>query len=310
MKITFLKLIFILLIFSNCDRKKTDRSIITDEEYGDIFNEKEPYKTYEKNKSECNKILISIYENRINNKNIISKYAPFTITKNYEVLGTAKFDLLLKNGKRTGYCCCPNKNLSISFYNKTNKIDTYLVDNTQFKDKVIIFDEGYQFSYIISNKNWNTFLNESEILSYKEYSTSQLNDARKVFNFSLKNNLVLETSTNVSKYWMYYDGDFFLKVKEHGKELKAIDVIKNIEEKYPKDNFKVEVLYQRHNYSPDKSVYYDCEIEMKIYSNKNFYDKLKMYKSKSSYKKTKAEFCVLGKKETLNGLNKILKETK
>ena len=315
MKTTFCKFICILLFLSNCDKKETDGAIIeggtiTDEQYGDIFNENEPYKTYEKNKGECNKILISTYESIINNDNVKSKYAPFSIIKNYEIIDITRFDLLLKSAIKTGYCCCPKQNLSITFYNKSNKIDTYLVDNTQFKDTVIIFDQGYQFSYRITDKKWKKFLNESEVLNHKEYLTAQLNDARKIFNFSLKNNLVLETSNNVSKYWMYHDGEFYLNIKERGHELRAIDVVKKIKEGYPKNKIKVEVIYQKHNYKPDKSEYYDCEIEMKIYCSKNFYNKFKMHKLKSSYKETKAEFCVLGRIETLNKINNVLSEIK
>jgi hypothetical protein len=308
MKITILKLIIILLLFTNCNRKKPNGNIETSEEYGDLVTNYS-YKTYAKNKSECDRLLISNYDDERNDKKVQSKYSPFAINNNFEILGTEKFDLLLKNSKKTGYCCCPNKNLSINFFNKTKEFDNYLVDTIEYKDKVIIFDESYQFSHIVKKIDWRNFLKESEHLNSKEYLTSELNSARKVFNFVLKNNLILKTSNNVSKYWMYYDGEFYLKVKEYGNELKAIDVIDYIKNEYPKDKYKVEILYQKHSYSPDKSDYYDCEIEMKIYCNIDFYNNFNLYKSKSSFKKTKAEFCVLGKIETLNKLNFILKET-
>ena len=307
MKIKFIKIICILIILFSCSEKKKPKNFITSEEYGDIYNEENSTKQLNYNSKNCNRLIIGVYEepSSIINKKP-SKYAPYSKEKNYELLSSNKLDLLLAKSKKTGYCCCPHRNLSISFYNKTKEFASLLVDTIEHKDKVIIFDEGYQSSNIVSKTDWKNFINQTELLTSNEYSTKNLNAARKVYNFALKNNLVLKTSNNVSKNWMFYDGKFFLKVKEYGTELKAEDLVEKIKSEYDDEKFEVEVLFQKHSYSEDKSEYYDCEIEMMIYCNKDFYNKFDLYKSKSTFKKTNAEFFVLGKTETLKEIDKIL----
>ena len=311
MKNKTLKIIIFLVLFVSCKNNKKPKEFITSEEYGDIYNENISAKQYNFDSVNCNRLLIGIYNetSETDNKKV-SKYAPYSTEKNYELLLPNKLDALLAKSKKTGYCCCPNRNLSINFYNKTREFDAKLVDTMQYKDKVIIFDEGYQSSNIVSKTEWNKFLNETELLNSNEYFSTNLNSARKIFNFTLKNNLILKTSNNVSKNWMYFDGEFFLKVKENGNELKAEDLVEKIKDEYANDKFEVEVLFQKHSYSNDKSEYYDCEIEMKIYCSKDFYNRFSLYKFKSAFKKTNAEFLVLGKTETLNQIDKILTKVK
>lgn len=311
MKNKFVKIICILIILFGCSEKKKPNYFITSEEYGDIYNEENSTKQLNFDSKNCNRLIIGNYDESsdILNKKP-SKYAPYSKVKNYELLVPNKLDALLAKSKKTGYCCCPNRNLSISFYNKTKEFTSLLVDTIEHKDKVIIFEKGFKYSYIVSKTDWKNFLNQTELLTSNEYFTTNLTAARKVYNFALKNNLVLKTSHNVSKNWMFYDGKFFLKVKEYGTELKAEDLVKKIKSEYDDEKFEVEVLFQKHTYSEDKSEYYDCEIELMIYCNKDFYEKFDLYKSKAAFKKTKAEFFVLGKAETLNKIDKIATKIK
>ena len=311
MKNKFVKIICILIILFGCSEKKKPNYFITSEEYGDIYTEENSTKQLNFDSKNCNRLIIGNYDESsdILNKKP-SKYAPYSKVKNYELLVPNKLDELLAKSKKTGYCCCPNRNLSISFYNKTKEFTSLLVDTIEHKDKVIIFEKGFKYSYIVSKTDWKNFLNQTELLTFNEYFTTNLTAARKVYNFALKNNLVLKTSHNVSKNWMFYDGKFFLKVKEYGTELKAEDLIKKIKSEYDDEKFEVEVLFQKHTYSEDKSEYYDCEIELMIYCNKDFYEKFDLYKSKAAFKKTKAEFFVLGKAETLNKIDKIATKIK
>ncbi len=311
MKNKFVKIICILIILFGCSEKKKPNYFITSEEYGDIYNEENSTKQLNFDSKNCNRLIIGNYDESsdILNKKP-SKYAPYSKVKNYELLVPNKLDELLAKSKKTGYCCCPNRNLSISFYNKTKEFTSLLVDTIEHKDKVIIFEKGFKYSYIVSKTDWKNFLNQTELLTSNEYFTTNLTAARKVYNFALKNNLVLKTSHNVSKNWMFYDGKFFLKVKEYGTELKAEDLIKKIKSEYDDEKFEVEVLFQKHTYSEDKSEYYDCEIELMIYCNKDFYEKFDLYKSKAAFKKTNAEFFVLGKAETLNKIDKIVTKIK
>lgn len=67
-------------------------------------------------------------------------------------------DSLLNKTPKTGYCCCPYTNYSIAFYNNKTKIDTYYADTLEFKNKVRIYEGGYQFSFIIEKTIWQNFL--------------------------------------------------------------------------------------------------------------------------------------------------------
>lgn len=72
------------------------------------------------------------------------------------------FENVFKNGKRTDYCCCPDINYSIYFYQSKEKeyFALYHVDTTQFKNKVRIFETSYQYSYIVDKKIWKEYLNK------------------------------------------------------------------------------------------------------------------------------------------------------
>jgi hypothetical protein len=69
-------------------------------------------------------------------------------------------DSLLDQTPKTEYCCCPNTNYSIAFYNDTMKISTFYADTLEFKNKVRIFEASYQFSFIIEKAIWKSFLKE------------------------------------------------------------------------------------------------------------------------------------------------------
>jgi hypothetical protein len=69
-------------------------------------------------------------------------------------------DSLLNQTPKTEYCCCPNTNYSIAFYNNKTEINTYYADTLEFKNKVRIFEGQYQFSFIIEKAIWKNFLKE------------------------------------------------------------------------------------------------------------------------------------------------------
>ncbi|HKX87056.1 MAG TPA: hypothetical protein VJL37_10295 [Flavobacterium sp.] len=68
------------------------------------------------------------------------------------------FKKLLENSEHTGYCCCPETNFSIVFYRDSEKIVTYFVDTIEFKNKVRIFEGGYQYSFLIEKQKWKNYL--------------------------------------------------------------------------------------------------------------------------------------------------------
>lgn len=70
------------------------------------------------------------------------------------------FKKLFENSKYTDYCCCPETNLAINFYKGSKEIETYFVDTIEFKDKVRVFEQSYQYSFIIEKQKWKSFLKE------------------------------------------------------------------------------------------------------------------------------------------------------
>jgi hypothetical protein len=74
-----------------------------------------------------------------------------------------KFKNLFNNAERTAYCPDSKANYMIVFYNNQKQIDYYYVDTIKLKDKVIVFQKGYQSSQIIEKLMWNNFLKEVKL---------------------------------------------------------------------------------------------------------------------------------------------------
>ena len=74
-----------------------------------------------------------------------------------------KFKSLFTNAERTAYCPDSRSNYMIVFLNKQKQISQYFADTIKSKDKVIVFQAGYQSSQIIKKTAWNSFLQEVEL---------------------------------------------------------------------------------------------------------------------------------------------------
>jgi hypothetical protein len=87
-----------------------------------------------------------------------------TIVENKEIYTASSkeqlenFRKLFIDSERTGYCCCPTTSYTISFYYHRNNFEYYEVDTIEFKDKVRIFENTFQYSYLVEKKNWKDFL--------------------------------------------------------------------------------------------------------------------------------------------------------
>ena len=73
------------------------------------------------------------------------------------------FEQVFKNGKHTGYCCCPDVNYSIYFYqNDENEyFALYHIDTIEFNNKARIFEDSFQYSYIVDKKKLKDYLEET-----------------------------------------------------------------------------------------------------------------------------------------------------
>lgn len=69
-----------------------------------------------------------------------------------------EFKKLFENSNYTEYCCCPETNMAINFYENSKKISTYFVDTIEFKNEVRIFEQSYQYSFLIKKQEWKDYL--------------------------------------------------------------------------------------------------------------------------------------------------------
>lgn len=307
MKTDKLYIIIISLTIFSCQQKSdnnqkyVDKQVRTDTAIGQTIVKVEP-------KFNCSRIIISLYDNTTPTSQSYKSYGPFSTELIYETEDQKvldNFEQMTKQAKRTGYCCCPDRNYTISFYDKTNNYQDYFIDTVQFKDKVRIYQSSFQFSYIVDKLKWWNFLAELKKISYNEYFISDLKTARTVYAYTIENDLPIITSNRVSKEWMTFDGDFKVKVAVVGEKLDENKVYANIKKAYPKDTFKIGTIghYQMCG-SYDGNDCYE-EVILQIFCNKDFYDKFKIYTPKSFYDEAIAEFYVLGERNELNKIDKL-----
>jgi len=295
---------FIFIIFFGCQEKSNK-----------IRNEKLfIYDSYSKTKSNWNRILIFHYKESKNHYkyDLSSKSEPFFPDKIFECAANKEiklFDELLKKAEKTGYCCCPNSNYLITFYKNTKEYDNYVVDTIEFKDKIRIFNTGYQFSFLVKKENWNTFLKEINKVSSKNYSLENLIRARKIYNESKKWNLPIISSNTDSKYWMYFDGHFKLTISSNEKILSEENILEEIKNKYPNAKFKLNYEYGDDEFNDKKLV--ESKSNVELFCNEDLYKNFNIYKTKKSkFKKSKANFYVLGSKQKLKEFDLQIKEEK
>ena len=69
-----------------------------------------------------------------------------------------EFKNLFDSVKDGGYCCCMKTHYTISFYKDNTQLGLYYIDTTDIKDKIILFGQSYQTSYIIKLKDLNAII--------------------------------------------------------------------------------------------------------------------------------------------------------
>ncbi len=255
----------------------------------------------------CTQITISLYHNVRGTSSYTDRYAPFSrrlILEAHDNLRVQKFRALLRRAQQTGYCCCPDETYTITFYKNTQKFDSYAVDTIEFADKVRIYQSSYQFSYIVDKKEWINYLSQLDNISFNEYHLD-LKEARKVYQYTLRHNLPVVTSSRVSPEWMNYDGDFKVKIATVGAKLDEKEIRENIRKSYPHEQYKMDWVsrYQVCGHSNGNDCYE--EFVFRIYCDKEFYDKFQIYTPKSFYDSSWAEFLVLGSRAELDKIDKI-----
>jgi hypothetical protein len=69
-----------------------------------------------------------------------------------------KFRALFKSAENEGYCCCARDHYTVTLYRNNKKLDMYQIDTSEIKDNITLFSNGYQASYVISLKDFNSFV--------------------------------------------------------------------------------------------------------------------------------------------------------
>ena len=64
-----------------------------------------------------------------------------------------KFKDLFDSVKNGGYCCCMKTHYTVSLYKDNTKLGLFYIDTTDIKDKIVLFGQSYQTSYIIKLKD-------------------------------------------------------------------------------------------------------------------------------------------------------------
>lgn len=109
-------------------------------------------------------IVIKAYDSSVTYKRSgnIELFTPVKEFKTKKSQQIENFKSILKNARKTGYCCCPISSYSVHFLDKKEELGLFYVDTLDFKDKVRIFEGSFQYSYIIEKHKWNKYLKEIE----------------------------------------------------------------------------------------------------------------------------------------------------
>lgn len=253
----------------------------------------------------CTKIVINKYDMKYS-----SVFNYFDTGNIFELSDKKKldtFDTLLASADRKIYARTLSVDYTIAFYHKTKNYKTYYVDTNQFKDNIIIFTENpiYERVYIVSKTRWDTFLKTLDTIHHNEYHILDLAIARKLYQYTLDNDLPIINSKRRSAHWTEYDGEFKFTVARVDKRLEEKEIYNNIKTAYPNDKYLIETISRYQMCGSYNG--HDCyeEYTIKIICDKIFYEKFKTYTPKSYFKEYVAEIYVLGSKEKLLGLDSI-----
>lgn len=257
------------------------------------------------------KLLITYYDHYTPRDNNFFNYVPFSNDVIYSASNASElnyFDAMLNESERTGYCCCPERHYTIYFYDKMNNYENYYVDTLDYSKKIRIYQSSFQFSYLVDKRTWSKFLRKISKVEFNEYCIYDLKLAKKVYAFAKENDLAVVTSNTTSKEWMFYDGEFKVRVSAVGEYLVEENIYADIKKAYPNDNFKITTLARNQRCGSNKIN--DCyeEYILQIFCNKDFYDKFNLYSPKSFYDKALATFYVIGEREVLDKIDIIAKK--
>ena len=310
-KLTYILFSISILLLTSCSDKNTEEKQTTKNTY--IETNEAKIKNIKAKRAvidnfnvtdikSYNRIICTPHSHEITNRSWIN-FVPFS--KEYVLdFNTAGFNDILKNAKKTGYCCCPERNILLTFFDENLNSKKVFIDTITSDEVIRLYESGYQYSYLIEKSKWNKFLAIQEKISFSEYFILDFETSKKVFQYLQENSLPFVTSNTTSEKWMTFEGDFAVSISTVGKKISENDIYNNLYEIYGDKNFRVETLGKYQMCSTGENDCYE-EYVLKIYCDKMFYDNFNTYIPKSYFDKAIGNFIVLGTKEELKKLEDL-----
>ncbi|KUJ61851.1 hypothetical protein AR687_09810 [Flavobacteriaceae bacterium CRH] len=112
--------------------------------------------------SNSTQIIIKTYDSTTKKRGYIESDILLKEFKTENKQQIIDFDKIFVNAEKTDYCCCPISTYSIHFFDQKEELDFFYVDTLEFKDKVRICENSFQYSYIIEKQKWKDYLAEIE----------------------------------------------------------------------------------------------------------------------------------------------------
>ncbi|PXY38766.1 hypothetical protein DMB65_21365 [Flavobacterium cheongpyeongense] len=140
-----IQLFLVIIIISSCNHKKYEN--LNSLPFNELV-------------AESDQIVIKLHDSTVEKQITSTESNPKKIFK----VSAEKIDgfkSIFESAQKTGYCCCPTSNYSISLLDNNEEFGLFYVDTTEYKGKVRIYDCGYQYSYILEEQKWKRFLNET-----------------------------------------------------------------------------------------------------------------------------------------------------
>jgi hypothetical protein len=248
------------------------------------------------------RVICTPYSNKTIDRSWIN-FAPFS--KEFVLdIAPISFLSMLSDAEKTGYCCCPERNLLLMFFDKDLNSRKVFID-TISSDKVVrLYESGYQYSYLIEKTIWREFIASQTEINYCEYFIMDIDISKKVYRYLEENKLPFLTSNSTSEKWMDFEGDFKVTISTVGKKISENDIYKNLYDIYGDENYRIETIGKYQMCSSGENDCYE-EYVLKIYCDKEFYDNFDTYLPKSFFDKAIGNFIVLGKKEELKKLEDL-----
>jgi predicted small secreted protein len=261
-----------------------------------------------KKTSKYDRIIISRYQKR--ERPFVSDlrdYKPFTTEEILDV-DLNQFEVLLTKGRKTGYCCCPERDYQIIFFNGAEETKRFFINKNSSKTQIRIYQRRYQFSYLIDKVIWNEFISNQKKIDFSIYNIREYSKSQEAFEYLISKRLPNLTSETTSLKWMEFEGEFNVSISTVDKKISEEDIYKNIYKQYPNGGYKIETIGK---YKMCGSINgHDCyeEYVLRIYCNKDFHDKFNTYLPKSYFDEAVGAFMVLGDSSELSKMEKLFAE--